>query len=212
MFLYLLSQPVELEGGWWAQSPLKRDTLILPDDSVPQEKDAKVVIKAYQRFYFARPKHRSIAGATLSAGYIAVKSSEKERIEMYRAKGYRLIEKGKMDTIYYEVYYYPIPKVDSLIVYVRSKERYCSLVMGMDIRMVDDTGGVIEGAGWKVVKVTIRQPNTWTRGIVYLPDVLVPADEVYFHEKVYGLRFSIGPNRGSTDSCATFEVGPIYLK
>ncbi len=52
MFIYLLSQTVELEGSWWAALPLKRDTLILPDDSVPKEKDAKIVIKAYQRFWF----------------------------------------------------------------------------------------------------------------------------------------------------------------
>ncbi len=126
--------------------------------------------------------------------------------------GYRFSHRSRNGDKYYDLYYYPIPKVDSLIVYVRSKEKYCSLIMSADIRMVDDTGGVIEGAGWKVVKVTIRQPNTWTRGIVYLPDVLVPADEVYLHERVYGLRFSIGPDKGSTDSCATFEVGPIYLK
>ena len=212
MFLYLLSQPVELEGGWWAQSPLKRDTLILPDDSVPQEKDAKVVIKAYQRFYFARPKQRSIAGATLIAGQRWIEEGDLEMKRRYEEMGYRFGERNSYKGKHYDLYYYPIPKVDSLIVYVRSKERYCSLVMGMDIRMVDDTGRVIEGAGWKVVNVTIRQPNTWTRGIVYLPDVLVPADEVYFHEKVYGLRFSIGPDGGSTDSCATFEVGPIYLK
>ncbi len=212
MFLYLLSQPVELEGHWWAALPLKRDTLILPDDSVPREENAKIVIKAYQKFYFAYPKHRSYSGATLSAGYIAVKTSEKERIEKYRAKGYKLLRRGRMDTISYEVYYYPIPKVDSLIVYVRSKEKYCSLVMGMDIRMVDDTGGVIEGAGHKVVKTVIRHSNQWKRAFIYLPDVLVPADEVYLHERVYGLRFSIGPDRGSIDSCATFEVGPVYLK
>ncbi len=33
-----------------------------------------------------------------------------------------------------------------------------------------------------------------------------------FDYEIYGLEFSIGPDIGSTDSCATFEVGPIYLK
>ncbi|NPB03130.1 MAG: hypothetical protein GXO39_01780 [Thermotogae bacterium] len=207
MLLYFLSQPVELEGGWWAQSPLRRDTLILPDDSVPKEKNAKIVIKAYQRFYFARPKSRSIAGATLIAGQRWIEEGDLDMKRRYEEMGYKFGERNS----YYDLYYYPIPMVDSLIVYVRSKEKYCSLVMGMDIRMVDDTGGVIEGAGWKVVKVVIRRPNTWTKGVIYLPDVLVPADEVYLHERVYGLRFSIGPDRGSTDSCASFEVGPIYF-
>ena len=185
--------------------------MILPDDSVPREEDAEVVIKAYQKFYFAYPKHRSYSGATLSAGYIAVKTSEKERIEKYRAKGYKLLRRGRMDTISYEVYYYPIPKVDSLIVYVRSKEKYCSLIMSADIRMVDDTGGVIEGQGWKVVKVVVKEPNRWRRGTIYLPGILGPITSLSFIH-TYGLTFSIGPDRGSTDSCATFEVGPIYLK
>ena len=211
MLLYLLSQPVELEGHWWAALPLKRDTLILPDDSVPQEKDAKIVIKAYQRFYFAYPKHRSHSGATLSAGYIAVKTSEKERIEKYRAKGYKLLRRERMDTISYELYYYPIPRVDSLIVYVRSKEKYCSLIMSTDIRMVDDTGGVIEGQGWKVVKVVVKEPNRWHRGTIYLPGILGPITSLSVVH-TYGLTFSIGPDRGSIDSCAAFEVGPIYLK
>ena len=212
MLLYLLSQPVELEGGWWAQSPLKRDTLILPDDSVPQEKDVKIVIKAYQRFYFSRPKHRSIAGATLIAGQRWIEKDDVDMKRRYEEMGYKFGYENSYNGKYYDLYYYPIPKVDSLIVYVRSKEKYCSLVMGMDIRMVDDTGGVIEGAGHKVVKTVIRQPNRWKRAFIYLPDVLVPADEVYLHERVYGLRFSIGPDRGSIDSCASFEVGPIYLK
>ena len=210
MLLYLLSQPVELEGHWWAALPLKRDTLILPDDSVPKEEDAKIVIKAYQRFYFAYPKHRSYSGATLSAGYIAVKTSEKERIEKYRAKGYKLLRRGRMDTISYEVYYYPIPKVDSLIVYVRSKEKYCSLkIAGITIRMLNEEGKEVEAESYGNVKKVLTFPNRWARIVVYFPEIMGPNSS--FHD-YYGIEFGIGPDRGSIDSCATFEVGPVYLK
>ncbi len=125
--------------------------------------------------------------------------------------GYRFSHRSRNGDKYYDLYYYPIPKVDSLIVYVRSKEKYCSLIMSADIRMVDDTGGVIEGQGWKVVKVVVKEPNRWQRGTIYLPGILGPITSLSVVH-TYGLTFSISPDKGSTDSCATFEVGPIYLK
>ncbi len=211
MLLYLLSQPVELEGGWWAALPLKRDTLILPDDSVPNEEYAKIVIKAYQRFYFAYPKHRSYSGATLIAGQRWIEKDDVDMKRRYEEMGYKFGYENSYNGKYYDLYYYPIPKVDSLIVYVRSKEKYCSLIMSADIRMVDDTGGVIEGQGWKVVKVVVKEPNRWHRGTIYLPGILGPITSLSVVH-TYGLRFSIGPDKGSIDSCATFEVGPIYLQ
>ena len=210
MFLYLLSQPVELEGGWWAQSPLKRDTLILPDDSVPQEKDAKVVIKAYQRFYFARPKQRSIAGATLIAGQRWIEEGDLEMKRRYEEMGYRFGERNSYKGKHYDLYYYPIPKVDSLIVYVRSKEEYCSLkIAGITIRMLNDEGKEVEAESYGSVKKVLTSPNRWERIVVYFPEIMGPNSG--FH-RYYGIEFGIGPDGGSTDSCATFEVGPIYLK
>ena len=210
MFLYLLSQPVELEGGWWAQSPLKRDTLILPDDSVPQEKDAKVVIKAYQRFYFARPKQRSIAGATLIAGQRWIEEGDLEMKRRYEEMGYRFGERNSYKGKHYDLYYYPIPKVDSLIVYVRIKEEYCSLkIAGITIRMLNDEGKEVEAESYGSVKKVLTSPNRWERIVVYFPEIMGPNSG--FH-RYYGIEFGIGPDRGSTDSCATFEVGPIYLK
>ncbi len=185
--------------------------MILPDDSVPKEKDAKVVIKAYQRFWFAYPKHRSYSGATLIAGQRWIEKGDVDMKGRYEGMGYKFAYRSQSGDKYYDLYYYPIPKVDSLIVYVRSKEKYCSFIMSADIRMVDDTGGVIEGQGWKVVKVVVKEPNRWHRGTIYLPGILGPITSLSVVH-TYGLTFSIGPDGGSIDSCATFEVGPIYLK
>ncbi len=210
MLLYLLSQPVELEGGWWAQSPLKRDTLILPDDSVPQEKDAKIVIKAYQRFYFSRPKHRSIAGATLIAGQRWIEKDDVDMKRRYEEMGYKFGYENSYNGKYYDLYYYPIPKVDSLIVYVRSKEKYCSLkIAGITIRMLNEEGKEVEAESYGNVKKVLTSPNRWDRIVVYFPKIMGPNSS--FHD-YYGIEFGIGPDRGSIDSCATFEVGPIYLK
>ncbi len=201
----LIVDPVIVEGGWMAFLPLRRDTLIIPDDSIPYEKDAKVMVKAYQKFWSAYHKDRSHGGATLIAAQRWIKEDDKGMERLYKSMGwiYAYTNAG------YKLYYYPIPKVDSLIVYVRSKEKYCSLVMIADIRMFDEEGKVIEGAGHKTVKVVIREANKWTRGFIYFPKTL---GENPSQHPIYGLRFSIWPAIGSTDSCATFEVGPIYLK
>lgn len=44
-----------------------------------------------------------------------------------------------------------------------------------------------------------------TTGKVLVPNQIDP-------ERVWGFEFHIGPTDGLSDSCATFEVGPIYLK
>ena len=209
MFLYLLSQPVELEGGWWAQSPLKRDTLILPDDSVPQEKDAKVVIKAYQRFYFARPKQRSIAGATLIAGQRWIEEGDLEMKRRYEEMGYRFGERNSYKGKHYDLYYYPLPKVDSLIVYVRSKERYCTVRFVPELRSLNDRGEEVEWEGWGTRKVHLKEAGRWERVAIYLYDLVYPNQS--FHP-IYGFTLFVAPPLGSIDSCVTFEVGPIYLK
>lgn len=69
MFLVLLSEPIEIKGRWWASRPLRRDTLIL------HEKDAKYVIRAYQKFWFEEPSKRLYDGAHLTAGMIVLKTN-----------------------------------------------------------------------------------------------------------------------------------------
>ncbi len=201
----LIVDPVVVEGGWMAFLPLRRDTLIIPDDSIPYEKDAKVMVKAYQKFWSAYHKDRSHGGATLIAAQRWIKEDDKDMEELYKSMGwiYAYTNTG------YKLYYYPIPKVDSLIVYVRSKEKYCSLGMGMDIRMFNERGEKVEYEGWRTAKFVLRKRNEWNRKVVYIPSIAGPITS--FHP-IYGLRFSIWPAIGSTDSCATFEVGPIYLK
>ena len=209
MLLYLLSQPVELEGGWWAQSPLKRDTLILPDDSVPQEKDVKIVIKAYQRFYFSRPKHRSIAGATLIAGQRWIEKDDVDMKRRYEEMGYKFGYENSYNGKYYDLYYYPIPKVDSLIVYVRSKEKYCTVRFVPELRSLNDKGEEIEWEGWGTRKAHIKEPGKWERVAMYLYDLVYPNQSF---QPIYGFTLFVTPPLGSIDSCASFEVGPIYLK
>ncbi len=200
----LINDPVVIDGYWWAGIPLRRAPLELPDDSIPYEKDVKIMVKAYQKFYFAYYAKRSYGGATLGAGRIAVETTDIDRIRKYDSLGYKTVPAGL-----YRIYYYPIPKVDSLIVYVRSKEKYCSLVMIADIRMFNERGEKEVYEGWDTVKFILRKRNEWNRKAVYIPSIVAPRAGF---QPIYGLEFSMWPAIGSTDSCATFEVGPIYLK
>ena len=165
--------------------------------------------KAYQKFYFAYYAKRSYGGATLIAGKRAVESTNTDMIRKYNSLGYKIAYQGRYKDIRYYLYYYPIPKVDSLIVYVRSKERYCSLIMGMDIRMFNERREKEVYEGWRTAKFVLRKRNEWNRKAVYIPSIVAPRAGF---QPIYGLEFSMWPAIGSTDSCATFEVGPIYLK
>ncbi len=155
----LINDPVVIDGYWWAGIPLRRAPLELPDDSIPYEKDAKVMVKAYQKFYFAYYAKRSYGGATLIAGKRAVESTNTDMIRKYDSLGYKIAYQGRYKDIRYYLYYYPIPKVDSLIVYVRSKEKYCSLIMGMDIRMFNERGEKEVYEGWRTAKFVLRKRN-----------------------------------------------------
>ncbi len=209
MLLCLLSQPVELEGGWWAALPLKRDTLILPDDSVPKEEDAKIVIKAYQRFYFAYPKHRSYSGATLIAGQRWIEKGDVDMKRRYEEMGYKFGYENSYNGKYYDLYYYPIPKVDSLIVYVRSKEKYCTVRFVPELRSLNNKGEEVEWEGWGTRKAHIKEPGKWERVAMYLYDLVYPNQSF---QPIYGFTLFVTPPLGSIDSCASFEVGPVYLK
>jgi len=103
-----------------------------------------VVIKAYQKFWFAYPKHRSYSGATLKAGRKSIESTDEETKRKYEAMGYRFSHRSRNGDKYYDLYYYPIPKVDSLIVYVRSKEEYCTVRFVPELRSLNDRGEEVE--------------------------------------------------------------------
>ncbi len=130
---------------------------------IPYEKDANVMVKAYQKFWSAYHKDRSHRGATL------IKDMER----LHTSRGWSC----------------PIPKAD--------------------IGVFNERGEKEEYEGWRTAKFVLRRQNEWNENAVYIPSIAGPITS--FHP-IYGLRFSIGPDIGSTDSCATFEVGPIYLR
>ena len=183
--------------------------MILPGDSVPKEEDAKIVIRAYQRFYFAYPKHRSYSGATLIAGQRWIEKDDVDMKRRYEEMGYKFAYRSQSGDKYYDLYYYPIPKVDSLIVYVRSKEKYCTVRFVPELRSLNDKGEEIEWEGWGTRKAHIKEPGKWVRVAMYLYDLVYPNQSF---QPIYGFTLFVTPPLGSIDSCASFEVGPIYLK
>ncbi len=180
--LLLLCQMRVFHASWWSSFPLRRKEFMLPEDSIPKEEGAKFMFQPFQHAYFAVYRKKSfLAGIGFFAGCRWV------------------VEKG--DTLMRCMQF---PKVDTLVVYARSKEKYCKLGMNLWINVEGK-----EYVSWYNTYFKVRPNNEWTRGVMVLKDVLVPNP---WFQSVEGVRFAIFPAGGSTDSCPSFDVGPIYLK
>ena len=170
--------------------PLRRKEFMLPEDSIPKEEGAKFMFQPFQHiFTISIDSARKLVGPKFvfhpGAGFFA---------------GCRwVVEKG--DTLMRCMQF---PKVDTLVVYARSREKYCKLVMGVDINIEGK-----EYVTWNTVSFKTKHNGEWTRGVIVLKKVLVPNP---WFQPVEGIDFAIGPAGGSTDSCPSFDVGPIYLK
>ena len=155
---------------------------MLPEDSIPKEEGAKFMFQPFQHAYFAVYRKKSfLAGIGFFAGCRWV------------------VEKG--DTLKRCMQF---PKVDTLVVYARSREKYCKLVMTVEINIEGE-----EYVSRHNVPFKVKPNNEWTRGVMVLKNVLVPNPSF---QPVEGISFAIGPAGGATDSCPSFDVGPIYLK